>query len=376
MTLLQNALPACGQPPLRLTARVDTTNKDVKSVFQLVGRYLNNHPDSLFANPDWQPAEVQRQVVGHQERVDLAAPFLFADLPARRMLALYQPTVLSIEPVGSKYLVRVLFYAENPPKWITDSRWNPPHILRYYAARDAGGAWKLENSWGNELARWRTYQTRWISFHYPPTLAFSEAKARQASRFCDSLATTLKLPDAKPFDYYLMSSEEELGRLFNFDYWLAYNTGFTQKAHNRIFSARGRESHLHEFVHIMYHPVPNYFLAEGIATYLGGVDGYTPYQQTLRDVARDLLNKPTVSFADIYNNKYRNQTNNNPRYAAGALVYALVRAKVGIAGFAKLEESANTYESLLGQVGQLLHLKPTQVEAYLLRELKSYATYN
>jgi len=36
---------------------------------------------------------------------------------------------------------------------------------------------------------------------------------------------------------------------------------------------------------MLYHPVKNYFLAEGIATYLGGVDGYTPYQQTLRELA-------------------------------------------------------------------------------------------
>jgi hypothetical protein len=372
--LLATSAPAQGQVALQLTARVDTTQADTKAIYHLLGNYLNAKPDSLYANPYWQAAEVDVQVRQRQERVDLAAPFLFFDLSAKRTLATYQPTVLSIEPSGAKYVARLLLYAETPPQWVRDAHWNPPFLLRYYAAQDAAGQWKLENAWSNILADWSVYHTPWITFHFPPTFAFTPAKANRASAFCDSVVTALHLTAAKPFDYYVMNSEEELGHLFNFDYWLAYNTGFTQKGYNRTFSGRGREQHLHEFVHMLYHPVSNYFLAEGIATYLGGVDGYTPYQQTLRQVSVDVARHPAITFKDLYSNTFKYPTNSNPRYAAGALIYALVYAKAGRAGFAQLEASANTYESFLAHVATLLQLRPAQTEAYLTQAIRGYAT--
>jgi hypothetical protein len=368
------AIPAAqGQVPVGLTARVDTTQANTKAVYELLINYLNAKPDSLYANPYWQAAEVDVQVRQRHERVDLAAPFLFFDMSAKRTLATYQPTVLSIEPSGAKYVARLLLYAETPPKWVKDSHWNPPFLLRYYAARDEAGKWKLENAWANILANWSVYRTPWITFHYPPSFAFTPAKADQASSFCDSVVTVLHLTATKPFDYYVMNSEEELGHLFNFDYWLAYNTGFTQKVYNRTLSGRGREQHLHEFVHMLYHPVANYFLAEGIATYLGGVDGYTPYQETLRQVAVDLVRHPKITFEDLYTNKFKYPTNSNPRYAAGALVYALVYAKAGLVGFPQLEASENTYESFLAHVATLLQLQPAQTEAYLTQAVRRYA---
>jgi hypothetical protein len=199
--------------------------------------------------------------------------------------------------------------------------------------------------------------------------------AAKASAFCDSVVTALHLTSAKPFDFYVMNSEEELGQLFNMEYWLAYNTGFTQKSYNRTLSGRGREQHLHEFVHMLYHPVNNYFLAEGIATYLGGVDGYTSYQQTLCTVAQDLLaNHPTVSFKDLYTNKFKYATNSNPRYSAGALVYALVFKQAGIAGFRVLEASDNTYESFLSHFAAIMHLPPAQAERFLQKSLLKFAS--
>lgn len=372
---LLGTLPAAqAQIPVRLTARVDTTQATTKAIYQLLVQYLNSRPDSLYANPYWQAAEADMQVRQRQERVDLAAPFLFFDMSAKMTLATYQPTVLSIEPSGAKYVARVLLYAETPPKWVKESHWNPPFLLRYYAAQDAAGQWKLENAWSNILAGWSVYRTPWIMFRFPPTFAFTPAKADRASAFCDSVVTALHLTNAKPFDYYVMNSEEELGHLFNFDYWLAYQTGFTQKAYNRTLSGRGREQHLHEFVHMLYHPVANYFLAEGIATYYGGVDGYTPYQQTLRQVAADLARHPEVTFQDLYTNKFKYPTNSNPRYAAGALVYALVYAKAGLAGFPQLEASENTYTSLLSHVATLLQLPLAQTEAYLTQAVRHYAT--
>ena len=373
--LLGGQHPALSQVPVqvKLTARVDTAQVETKAVYHLMVNYLNTKPDSLYANPYWNASEVAYYVTEHRERVDLAAPFVFQGITARQTFATYQPTVLSIEPAGAKYVIRLLLYAENPPQWVTDSQWNPPVVLRYYATKEAG-QWKLENSWPNLLTQWPEFATPWVKFHYPPGFRFRPALAAKASAFCDSVVAVLHLAEAKPFDFYVMNSEEELGQLFNMDYWLAYNTGFTQKVFNRTLSGRGRELHLHEFVHMLYYPVANYFLAEGIATYLGGVDGYTPYRQTLGAVATDLLaNHPNVGFKDLYTNKFKYPTNSNPRYAAGALVYALVRQKAGVAGFQALEKSDNTYESFLSHFAAVMHLPPTQAEAYLMQSLLTFA---
>lgn len=167
-------------------------------------------------------------------------------------------------------MARILLAADTVKQWMVDYKMNPPFILRYYAAKDKEGSWKLENSWTNELSHWKQYKTKWVMYHYPPSFELDTLGAEKASAFCDSVVSVLNLKDAQPFDFYLMSSEEELGRLFNMDYWLAYSTGFTQKMYNRALSARGREEHLHEFFHMLYHPANNYFLAEGIATYFGG----------------------------------------------------------------------------------------------------------
>lgn len=291
----------------------------------------------------------------------------------KQLFSFFKPTVLSIEPVGDKYVSRILLAADTLQQWMIDYKMNPPFILRYYAAKDKSGNWKLENAWSNELAKWKQRKTKWITFHYPPSFDFNPANAQKANTFIDSVIATLDIKDAKPFDFYVMSSEEELGRLHNMEYWLSYSGGFTQKMYNRILSAHGREDHLHEFVHMLYHPVKNYFLAEGIATYFGGVDGHTPYQQTLKEVSKDIdKNHPEVTFKDLYDNSFMYPTNQNPRYIAGAVVYELVYEKKGLKGIKQLEESENTYESLVNNFAEVMNMRESKVEQFLTNYTREY----
>lgn len=356
-----------------ITARVDTTKQEVKEVYRLIGNYINSSPDSLYQNPYWNQKEVEYYLNQNKEKFDLAAHFLFFNMGAKQLFSTFKPTILSIEPVGEKYVTRILLAADTVQKWMVDYKLNPPFILRYYAARNESGDWKLENAWSNELTKWGEYKTKWVRFYYPPSFDFSTSNAEKANEFIESVVSKFKLQHAKPFDFYVMSSEEELGRLHNMDYWLSYSTGFTQKMYNRALSARGREAHLHEFVHMVYHPVQDYFLGEGIATYLGGVDGYTPYQQTLRDVSRDLYeNHPTIGFKDLYSNSFRYATNQNPRYVAGAVVYQLVYEKKGLKGIKQLEQSENSYESFIKAFAAVMNMKESKVEEFLTNYIRKY----
>jgi hypothetical protein len=114
-------------------------------------------------------------------------------------------------------------------------------------------------------------------------------------------------------------------------------------------------------------------LAEGIATFFGGVDGHTPYQETLREVSKDIYsNHPEVTFKNLYEGSFRYARSQNPRYVAGAVVYELVHAKKGIKGFRELEESENTYESLIQTFGKVMKMKETKVEAYLTKYIREY----
>lgn len=101
---------------------------------------------------------------------------------------------------------------------MVDYKVNPPFILRYYAAKDKAGNWKLENAWSNELSKWGEHKTKWITFHYPPSFNFNADNADQANEFIESVISRLEIKDAKSFDFYVMSSEEELGRHHNMDY--------------------------------------------------------------------------------------------------------------------------------------------------------------
>ncbi|WP_162428340.1 hypothetical protein [Pontibacter pudoricolor] len=364
---------AFGQVKPHLTARVDTTQQDVKLVYKLIGDYFNSSPDSLYNNPYWNKNEVDYFYTQKRDNFDQAAFYLFYNMNSKQLFTYFKPNILSIAPVGDKYISRILLSADTLQLWMKEHKMNPPFILRYYAAKDEAGNWKLENTWSNELKKWSQYKTKWITFHYPRSFDFDLTKAEKSNTFIDSVIATLDIPNAKPFDFYVMSSEEELGRLFNMDYWLAYQTGFVRKNYNRVFSAYGREDHLHEFVHMLYHPVKNYFLAEGIATYLGGVDGRTPYQQTLWSLSKDLYqNHPKTTFKDLYENKFIYATNQSPRYVAGAIVYQLVHDKKGVKGFRQLEESENTYESFIKTFAAIMNINEKKVEAFLTEYIKEY----
>jgi hypothetical protein len=115
LLLLVNRQFVQSQVRPRITARVDTTQPATKAVYHLLAHYLNARPDSIYANPYWNAAELAYYVAQHRENADLAAPFLFQGITARQTFATYQPTVLSIEPVGEKYVARLLLYAENQP---------------------------------------------------------------------------------------------------------------------------------------------------------------------------------------------------------------------------------------------------------------------
>lgn len=65
--------PAHSQVKTRLTARVDTTQKDTKAVYTLLGQYFNARPDSAYANLFWNAPEVAYHVEKHQEKVDMGA---------------------------------------------------------------------------------------------------------------------------------------------------------------------------------------------------------------------------------------------------------------------------------------------------------------
>ncbi|HEY4650164.1 MAG TPA: hypothetical protein VIG72_02070 [Pontibacter sp.] len=114
-------------------------------------------------------------------------------------------------------------------------------------------------------------------------------------------------------------------------------------------------------------------LAESIATYFGGVNGQVPYQQTLEEVSRDIYeNHPHVTFKDLYENKFRYTTSQSPRYVAAAVVYQLVHDKLGVKGFQKLEESENTYESLIKNFAAVMKIKESRVEKYLTDYIRKY----
>ncbi|NEM96917.1 hypothetical protein [Pontibacter burrus] len=364
---------AFGQVKPAITARIDTTRSEVKAVYQLIGNYFNSSPDSVYQNPYWNEQEVNYYYKQQNGNFDLAAHFLFAHMNAKQLFSTFKPTVLSIEPAGEKYVARILLAADTVQQWMVDYKMNPPFLLRYYAARDKTGTWKLENTWSNELSRWGNYKTKWVTFYYPPTFNFSAANAEKASRFVEDVVARMELKEARPFDFYVMSSEEELGRLHNLDYWLSYSTGFTQKLYNRALSAKGREEHLHEFVHMVYPLLQNHFLAEGVATWLGGVDGYTPFQETLHAVSKDIYeNHPNVTFHDLYSNKFRYATEQSPRYVAGAVVYQLVYEERGLQGIRQFEKSQNTYESLIKTFASVMKMKESKVEGFLTNYIRQY----
>jgi hypothetical protein len=359
-----------------ISARVDTSNVAVKQVYQLYTKYLNSKPDSIYINPNWNEKEAKEYLKkSNTLRIDRSANVMFNYYKAEEYFRYYIPTILQIDSVATgRYKIRTLFAAECPDNEY--KKFTPNIITTLYAVKDTNHVFKLENTIAYHTRKWKTYQYEFITYVVHPDCDFNKKEAAKAVKICKEISKRFNLA-LKPFKYYLLPNSDEMGKLYNCDYWLSYLGGQTLIPWREIFTSYGTENYTHELVHMLF-PLPEdsvynpMIVNEGLATWLAGPGLNEGFEEALAIVSQSLQKYPSVSLKDIQSFKVRNEFDNNILYVTGGLICKLVYDQHGEKGIWKLYNSnEQNFDKILEE---LFNLSYEEVDKLIINQLKSYAT--
>src|SRR5690606_10567044 len=112
---------------------------------------------------------------------------------------------------------------------------------------------------------------KFIKYILHPEHDFDKKQAKKAVKFCKKIIKQFDLHQVEPFSYYVTCNSDQLGKLYNFEYWSSYSTAMTHLTIHQITTSYGNEFYPHEFIHLLF-PSGNrpFIITEGLATWLGG----------------------------------------------------------------------------------------------------------
>lgn len=299
---------------------------------------------------------------------------MFNYYKSKGYFAYYTPTILQIDSKNvGRYQIKTIFSASCPDKEY--AQYNPSYITKLYAVRDTNNTFKLENCISFDTKLCKTYKYKFITYVLHPACKFNKSEAKNAITFCKQLSNKLNVP-IKPFIYYLLPNSDELGRLYNFEYWISYLGGQTVIPLNEIFTTYGNENFPHEFVHILL-PLPldtkHYcplIVTEGIATWLAGAGFGETFEKGLFETSKFFYKKENVTIDDIMSFKIRNEFDNSILYVAGGFISKLVYDKKGIIDVWKLYNSNNNnFKSILEELFEITYV---QIDKKVIDYIKNY----
>ncbi|MGH8014931.1 MAG: hypothetical protein ACREBV_01930 [Candidatus Zixiibacteriota bacterium] len=365
---------------LPITVRVDTTDTDIKAVYDLVRGFLSSRPDSLYDNPFWNDGEKKKYPEPFSaRRMVFQAPDITYSFP---------PKILSIEKEGDFYCTRILFYREGLEGQYIAS--NPWAIVRFYSKKDGVKKTKEEKKIEKESGitdhreyrlfdplkiltkNWKNTRIGPIEFYYPFNFYFDNRTAQQMAQFCRGLKNKYLLPDVEPIEFYISRNVDELAEIVGLDYILGPTSGRSQVANAQVFSALGSEWYPHEIVHIFFRDFkPHFLLMEGIATYEGGSlnVGFNELVKQLNDY---LITNDTLTFQNFLDNPFQ-EKGTFYYYTVGAVLCKMADQKGGSAAVKALLEAGNDNEQLYQKIESVLGIKRDAMTGALRAKVKEYA---
>ncbi len=334
-----------------------------EDILQLYKDFLNNRSNTTCDNPYWNKKEKSKYICGY----NLSSGGLFNGYTADELKRTFDFYVLSIEKINrDAYSIRAMMLTKGGLKYGGSSVW----CIHRVTAIKEDNEWRLQNNLVQETAKWGSYYSNKINYHFKDTLDY--ALASEAGHFVDSLRNIFNIHNTDTLDYYVAKDVDELGRLLGFDYFYsAYTTGVA--GFSFIMSTKGA-FYAHELVHFALR-IPkvksNYMVTEGIAEFYGTKrQNKARYYGDFTKLIKDILSK-NYSVADllaqnIESNEY------NYKYPFGALLCELAYEKKGLEGLTKLLFSNTRKEEDLRKVlSDILSVKPNQLEKSIFDFAKS-----
>lgn len=345
--------------PLKLlvSSRVDTSSTEVKNIIKLYENYYNSKPDSIYDNPYWNKKEKELY-----KDFDFSRSSIFqGGMDANTLFQYFSPFVMSVEPIGGKYQIRVLFSsATTDPEYAGSKVW----CIQKLNAFKEGDKWVLENLIVEISKNWSSQKFGCIEYIYPSGYHFNNQEARYGKDFCNKIIKRFN-PDFKDtFKYYITNNRDDMGLLENFDYYfVGITTGLTKEG--MILTALGNEYYPHEFVHKLLpdNPKRGYLIEEGFAVFLGTKENMKEYKNLIDKLATDLKTNPEkFNFKSIISQTVR-FNGYQTAYPAGAGICELVYKHCGDQGLKQLLLSdTKDFSSIVQTVCLITNLSEQELE--------------
>jgi len=362
LTLLTSLVVLAAKAPNeeRITAlvssRVDTSSSEVRAIIALYENYLNSKPETIHDSPYWNKKEKELY-----EDFDFSRASLFQGrMTAKELVRYYAPFIMSVEPIGSKYQIRVMFSSNtSDPQYAGSKLW----CIQKLNAVKEDGHWVLENLLVELSQKWESRKAGFIEYVYPPSHKFSTERAERSTRFCKDIIKRFNPEYNSVFKYYVTGSIDEMGLLENFDYYFVGVTTGKAREH-MVLSAKGDEFYPHEFVHKLLPKNENRGLVieEGLAVFLGTRQEQGSYNSTMEKLAVDLETKGTdVHFESVVSQSVRFH-GYQTAYPAGAALCELVYQMKGDKGLkALMLANTNGYDNICSSMRSITGLEQDDV---------------
>lgn len=350
---------------LQVSARVDTSDSNIKEVLDLYEHYINSQPDSIYDNPYWNSEEKARF-----KDFDFSRASIYNGINSSQLFRVYTPFVLSVEPKHEKYQIRVMYStAATEPPYVGSKVW----CIHKLNARRENGVWKLENLLGDKTRSWTKVQVEFVEYVFPQEHQFNAERANKALRFCKDIVSRFNPEFNESFKFYLANGVDEMGELENFDYYFSGIT--TGKAREgMILSSKGDEFYPHEFIHKLL-PVNEHrghVIEEGLATFLGTKEDAEEYLTMMRKLALDYEKNESYSLENILNNT--TPWNGYPSaYPGGALICEVIHEAKGDDGINKLiRGKTKTYNEIIHLASSILQLEEAVVSQLIGKKIVEF----
>jgi hypothetical protein len=349
-------------PVVDIDNRIDLSNTSIREISERWAKYASTNPDSVAERRKYWCRSDQEKF----KDFDFTQPFLYSQMPFNFLLTYYYLVILSIEKEGDAFAIRTGYLAKSSTEEFTKGQ-NPWAIIRVYAIREEN-TWKFTNAFNFRTKAWIMQRFGPITYHFDAGHPLNVQEAEKSVHFCDSLAAFLDIRQKNKFDYYICPAADQLCELLGFDYCVsAYTTGIA--FHNDLLiSGTGSAFYPHEFVHQATGALPNYFIGEGSATWLGGVMGKS-FITAVKDLSNAVAKNDTVSLDDVLERKWGWHV--NAFYVSGAIMCKTVYDRKGVAGLKQLFVLPEDDSLLKAKLKELLGEDPEKVWR---KELLKYKT--
>jgi hypothetical protein len=355
------------QIKLLISSRVDTSSEDVKLIIKLYENYFKSRPDSIYNNPYWNNKE--KEVY---KDFDFSRSSLFqGGMSPNKLFKYFSPFLMSVELVGEKYQIRVLFSSPTvDPKYAGSKVW----CIHKLNAVKQKQTWVLENLMVEILKKWSNKKYRFINYIYPPNHTFNAQEAQQSISFCDEIIKRFNPSFDGTFNYYVTSSKDDMGLLENFDYYfVGITTGKAREG--MLLTAKGNEFYPHELIHKLL-PINmerGYVIEEGLAVFLGTKEDSQEYETLLSKLATDIKSNPekfnfeSVLSQTVLFNGYQTA------YPAGAVICELIYNLSGDNGIKQLLLiDTKDFDSMINSVCSITNLSELELETKWTETINKY----